>query len=82
MISKTEKKRIIKHIGKTYTASVIEELDACNEKNSKGESYSASMVTNVMNGQPNEVIEAAIYRVVQQKKHLRESRKRLLTANP
>lgn len=68
MISKSEKKKIQKVIGFRYVADVQNHLRKVGALNKDGEEHSASMITNVMNGTPHEVIEEAIIEVYTQKK--------------
>ena len=78
MISKAEKKRIKKIIGHRYAGVIQDELNKSNELNKQNEAYSSGHITNVMNGEPHNVIEDAIYRVVEDKLKLIEDRKNLL----
>tara|TARA_B110000967_G_scaffold202527_1_gene241535 strand:+ start:1351 stop:1620 length:270 start_codon:yes stop_codon:yes gene_type:complete len=78
MISKSEKKRIKKIIGHRYAGVIQGELNKRNELNKQNEAYSSGHITNVMNGEPHNVIEDAIYRVVEDKLKLTEARKNLL----
>lgn len=79
MISKAKKKRIKKIIGHRYVGLIQTELNESNEFNKQGETYSSGHITNVMNGEPHNVIEEAIYRVVENKLKLIEARKNILT---
>ena len=82
MISKSEKKRIKKYLGNHYVASIQKELQAKEIYAKNGEEYSASYITNVMNGQPNEVLEDVIFSLVQKEivkqEELKEKRKAIL----
>ena len=78
MISKTDKSRIKKIIGHRYAGVIQDELNKSNELNKQNEAYSSGHITNVMNGEPHNVIEDAIYRVVEDKLKLIEDRKNLL----
>lgn len=83
MIDKNSKKRILRIIGKRYVAPVKEQLIKMEAFNSKGEEYSSSQITNVMNGTPHRIIEQAIYKVVEIKKQEleqeKEQRQKILT---
>lgn len=78
MISKSEKQRIKKIIGHRYVGLIQTELNDSNEFNKQGETYSSGHITNVMNGEPHNIIEAAIYRVVKNKLEELEARKNIL----
>ena len=78
MINKKEKQDIKTIIGHRYVSLIQEELEASKEFNKSGNPYSSAHITNVMNGESHEVIEAAIYRVVAKKKALLDNRKNLL----
>ena len=82
MISKSEKKRIKKIIGHRYVGPIQTELNERNEFNKQGETYSSGHITNVMNGEPHGIIEAAIFSVVQksiaEKEELAKQRQALL----
>lgn len=81
MIREKEKKRIINIIGHKYTAKVSKVLKESNEFNNKGDEYSTSQITNVMNGTQNETIEKAIYEVVINEKAEALKRKKALKAS-
>ena len=78
MITKTEKKRIKKHLGHRYVSLIQAELTAKNELNKNGNPYASAQITNVMNGVGHAVIEDAIYRAVETKKALKNKRKEIL----
>lgn len=78
MITKIQKKQIIKIIGNRYVAGVQSYLRDRGIVNKNKQEHSATQITNVMNGKPHEVIEAAIYGFVAQKKEELAKRKELL----
>ena len=78
MITKSDKQMIKSVIGSRYSPIVQKELMECNEFNKNGMPYSTGHITNVMNGEKHEIIEAAIYRVVKNRLEVREKRGRLL----
>jgi len=78
MITDIQKEEIKALIGHRYVSIVQDELNSKAEFDSKGKTYSTAMITNVMNGKPNAVIEDAIYRVVAQKKALNKKREEIL----
>jgi hypothetical protein len=78
MISKRDKNSIIKLIGTRYVSDIKEHLRENRIFNKNGNEHSTSMITNVMNGKPHEVIEEAIYEVAIEKKAAKEARKALL----
>lgn len=80
MITKAEKRRIKKVIGHRYVNIIQDELNQCNQFNKSGEPYSASQITNVVNGVPHIVIEDAIYRVLRRQIQITEERKMLLAS--
>jgi hypothetical protein len=65
MITKSQKKRIKKILGNRYVSEVQKELSALGELNTKGNEYSSSHITNIMNGQLHTVIETTIFSLVQ-----------------
>ncbi|MAC86385.1 MAG: hypothetical protein CMC94_05505 [Flavobacteriales bacterium] len=79
MITKSEKKRIKELLGGHYVSVVKEELRLENALNKNGDEHSSTMITNVMNGKPHEVIEEAIYSAVEKKIAKLEARKNILT---
>ena len=78
MITKEEKKSIKSIIGHRCSLAIQKELIDSKEFNTKGRIYSSSHITNVMNGEKHEIIEAAIYRVVQKRIVTQKKRKSLL----
>ncbi|WP_044403372.1 hypothetical protein [Lacinutrix sp. Hel_I_90] len=78
MITDIEKQAIKKLIGHRYVSLIQTELNDSDEFNKSGGSYSSGHITNVMNGEKHDVIEAAIYRVVEKKHKEIEARKSLI----
>ena len=78
MITKSDKQIIKGVIGGRYAPIIQKELIECNEFNKWGEPYSTKQITNVMNGEKHEIIEAAIYRVVKNRLEIQEKRESLL----
>jgi len=78
MITATDKESIKNIIGHRCAPLIQEELNASKEFNKGGQSYSTSHITNVMNGESHDVIEAAIYRVVDKRLALQQKRENLL----
>jgi|TARA_B100000768_G_C11284883_1_gene381748 hypothetical protein len=67
MINKSTKESIKSIIGHRYAAIIQKELIDSNTKNKDGVPYSRGHISNVMNGEKHEIIEAAIYRVVEKR---------------
>lgn len=80
MISKADKKKIIKVLGHRYSKPIQQELNDSKELNKNGDTYSDRQIVNVMNGTPHQIIEAAIYRTVEKKAKEISERKKLLKA--
>ncbi|CAI8213899.1 MAG: Uncharacterised protein [Formosa sp. Hel1_33_131] len=78
MINKTAKESIKSIIGHRYAYIIQKELNDSNEYNKDGESYSTGHITNVMNGEKHDIIEAAIYRVVENRLEIQRKRDNLL----
>ena len=78
MITKEDKESIKKIIGHRCAPAIQDELNASGEFNKGGQSYSTSHITNVMNGESHDVIEAAIYRVVDKRLAIQQKRENLL----
>ena len=78
MITKSDKQIIKSVIGNRYAPIIQKELMECNEFNKNGMPYSTGHITNIMNGEKHEIIEAAIYRVVKNRLEIREKRESLL----
>ena len=78
MITKEDKATIKDIIGHRYAPIIQLELNASKEFNKDGGAYSRSQITNVMNGENHEVIEAAIYRVVEKRLEIQKQREYLL----
>jgi len=83
MITKREKNKIKKILGKEYSKQIILYLNKINLRNKYGLPYSSnSTVINVMNGQPHKEIEKAIFELVAIRKEElyqeAEERKRIL----
>ena len=78
MITKSDKQILKGVIGGRYAPIIQKELIECNEFNKWGEPYSTKQITNVMNGEKHEIIEAAIYRVVKNRLEIQEKRENLL----
>ena len=76
MIDKTAKDYIMSILGYRRAPLIQKELNTSNEYNKAGAPYSRGHITNVMNGEKHEIIEAAIYRVV--KKRLKIQKKELI----
>ena len=76
MIDKTAKDYIMSILGYRRAPLIQKELNTSNEYNKAGAPYSRGHITNVMNGEKHEIIEAAIYRVV--KKRLKIQKKKSL----
>tara|TARA_R110002167_G_scaffold364968_1_gene588377 strand:+ start:32411 stop:32692 length:282 start_codon:yes stop_codon:yes gene_type:complete len=76
MISKAERDSIKKVLGGHYSALVQEELFKKGIRNRNGLPHSKSQITNVMNGQPDTEIEAAIYEAVETKNKAEEAEKK------
>ncbi len=84
MISKRERNKIKKILGKYYSNAVSEHLYNKGIRNKYGNPHSNSMIRNVMNGQHHEEIETQIFDLVEKtvarKKEVAENRKELLSA--
>jgi len=78
MITKAEKEKIKEILGWRYAPVVQEYMTKKGFLNSKGEPYSTAMISNVMNGNPHERIESAIFELVDKKKMKMEKRRRCL----
>lgn len=78
MINKSTRELIKSVIGYRYASFIQKELIDCNEYNKDGEPYSTGHITNVMNSEKHEVIEAAIYRVVRKRLKIQKRRNKLL----
>ena len=78
MISKAQKKKIVKVLGFRYVSPIAAELEVQGITNTKGEPHSNSMITNVMNGLNHEDIERAIFSAVKKKQQELQERKELL----
>lgn len=78
MIIKEDKNIIKEIIGHRYAPIIQLELNDSKEFNKEGETYSRSQITNVMNGENHDVIEAAIYRVVEKRLEIQKQREYLL----
>ena len=78
MITKAEKEKIKEILGWRYAPVVQEYITKKGFLNSKGETYSTAMISNVMNGNPHERIESAIFELVDKKKMKMEKRRRCL----
>ncbi len=78
MITKSDKETIKDIIGHRYAPIIQDELNENKEFNKDGEAYSRSQITNVMNGERHDIIEAAIYRVVEFCLKQEERRQQLL----
>ena len=78
MITKSDKQIIKSVIGNRYAPIIQKELMECHEFNKNGMPYSTGHITNIMNGEKHEIIEAAIYRVVKNRLEIREKRESLL----
>ena len=77
MIDKRAKTFIKGIIGHRYTSIVQKELNDHNTFNKWGEPYSTKQITNVMNGEKHEIIEAAIYRAVEKRLKIQKKREYL-----
>ena len=77
MITKSDKQIIKGVIGGRYAPIIQKELIECNEFNKWGEPYSTKQITNVMNGEKHEIIEAAIYRAVEKRLKIQKKREYL-----
>lgn len=78
MITKSDKQIIKSVIGSRYALVIQKELMECQEFNKNGMPYSTGHITNIMNGEKHEIIEAAIYRVVKNRLEIQEKRESLL----
>lgn len=82
MITKAQKKRIKKKLGNHYVAVIKAELKELGKRNKNGEEYSSSQITNVMNGQPHQLLEDVIFALVQkviaEKEKIKEERNAIL----
>ncbi|CAA0150849.1 hypothetical protein V2647_03780 [Tenacibaculum maritimum] len=82
MISNSQKKRIKKKLGNHYVAAIKAELNDLGKLNKKGQQYSSSQITNVMNGQPHQLLEDVIFALVQKEtikqEKLKEERNAIL----
>ena len=67
MIYKSAKESIKNAIGHRYSPVIQKELIDSNEFNKANQPYSKKHISNVMNGEKHEIIEAAIYRVVEKR---------------
>lgn len=88
MIKKTERKRLKKLLGWNYTSAVLAILKNNNITNKKGNPFSASYITQVLNGKENnDAVEDAIFEeynnrnYYKQKKQQEQKRKRDLILN-
>lgn len=68
MITKTEKKLIVATLGKQYSGKVIEHLEKRKIYNSKGGSFSASGIRNIVSGIENLKVENEILKLVAKEK--------------
>lgn len=79
MISKSQKKKIIKYLGSWYSTKIKEHLDNNGMLNKNGESHSLNMIRQVMNGEKNhEEIEASIFELVKKTKAEMKQREQIL----
>lgn len=81
MITKSEKKKLKKHLKSDYVEDVLQELSLKNITNREGKPYSESMIRMVLSGTPNQHIEDAILTVYSRRKQqfeAREARKKEL----
>lgn len=78
MISKDQKQSIKSLLGHRYVEAIRNRLDAKGLLNKKGESYSNTQITNVMNGVTHSVIEPVIWELVAEKQKELENREELL----
>ena len=78
MITTEQKEKIKSIIGHRCSPAIQKELILSDQFNAKGDVYSSSHITNVMNGEKHAIIEAAIYRVVQKSLETKKNRKNLL----
>ena len=78
MIHKADKQEIKCVIGHRYASIIQKELIDSNLFNRKGEPYSTKHIANVMNGEKHKIIEAAIFRVVENRLEIQEKRDRLI----
>lgn len=67
MITKSQRKKLKKVLGKTYTSDVLATLKKKNITSRLGKAYSAAMIRNVMNGTAHSVIEAVIFETAEAK---------------
>lgn len=82
MISDTEKNRIKQILGWRCAPIIKDYMEKKGVKNRTGNSYSTQMITNVLNGQPHEKIEDAIYELVAIKLKKQNAQKDLLKEKP
>ena len=82
MINKTTKKSIKSIIGHRCAPIIQKELIDCNKYNKDGKPYSTGHITNVMNGEKHNIIEAAIYRVVERRLEIQRKRDSLFNKKP
>ena len=82
MISKTAKESIKRIIGHRCAPIIQKELIDSKEYNKYGEPYSTGHITNVMNGESNNVIEAAIFRVFENRLDIQKKRDKLIYKKP
>jgi len=81
MINKSDKQMIKRVIGNRYSLVIQNELTNCKEFNKYGVPYSTGHITNVMNGEKHEIIEAAIYRVFENQLEIQTQREHLIYRN-
>lgn len=82
MISKVERKRLKKALGKHYTQPVLAQLEAEKAVGLNGQPFTANMIRRVFNGYPYPVIEDAIYKAaeiaIEEQKREKARRQRFL----
>ena len=78
MINNSDKTSIKRIIGYRYALVVQKELVNSKEYNRGGTPYTTGHITNVMNGENHDIIEAAIFRVVENRLEIQKKRARLL----
>ncbi len=78
MINKSDKETIKRIIGHRYAPIIQKELIDKNEYNKNGKPYSTRHIANVMNSEKNEIIEAAIYRVIKKCLNIQKKRGSLI----
>ena len=82
MIDKTAKDYIMSILGYRRAPLIQKELNTSNEYNKAGAPYARGHITNVMNGEKHEIIEAAIYRVVKKRLKIQKKRAYLFNKRP